>query len=86
MCSSCSASQHTNGLWRTYDPACIYCGARMIQQLGKLRTPSSAQITERRRNELAIWVAHGHDEATLRTLAKGKELAYAPVAETKRKR
>ena len=56
----------------------------MIQQLGKLRTPTSQQITERRRNELAIWMAMGHSEAEIRALAKGKELAYAPV-ETKRK-
>ena len=84
MCSSCSASQLTSGLWNTYDPACLYCGARLIQQLGKLRTSSSQQISQRRRNELAIWVAQGHSEAEIRALAKGKELAYAP--EKKRKR
>ena len=78
-CTTCSTSRLTSGIWHTYDPSCLYCGARLLQQLGKLRTPTSEQIAQRRRNELEIWVAQGHPEADLRALAKGKELAYAPV-------
>lgn len=62
---------------RLFNPACLHCGARMIQMLGTLRLPPE-QIAQRRRNELAIWVEHGHSEAQIRALSKG-ELAIGPA-------
>ena len=62
---------------RTYTPACLYCGARLIQALGKLRQPRE-EIAERRRKVLADWIAHGHPEADLRALAKCDALPLAP--------
>jgi len=71
---------------RTYTPACLWCGARLIQALGKLRRPRE-EIAERRRKVLADWMAHGHSEAELRALAKGDALPLAPESsEQPRKR
>jgi len=80
-CSDCKAASETSGLWPQHNPACIFCGARLIQRLGKLRTPSSEQITARRKAVLAEWMAHGHSETQLRALVKGP----LAVAEGKRK-
>lgn len=57
--------------YRLFDPACLYCGARIIQHLGTLMITTS-ECSQRRRENLADWVAMGHDEAQIRTLAKGK--------------
>ena len=62
-----------------FNPACIYCGARIIQRLGTLQIPQS-QRTSRRRTELAIWLAHGHNEAQIRALVCGP-LALEPLPE-----
>jgi hypothetical protein len=43
----------------------------MIQQIGKLRTPTSDQITARRKTVLAEAIAWGHSEELIRKLAKG---------------
>lgn len=52
-----------------YDPACLWCGARLIRKLGAMSRPR-AEITARRTNVLADWMALGHEEAELRRLAK----------------
>ena len=63
-----------------FSPACIHCGARLIQRIGKLPIPQSS-CTARRKAVLADWMAHGHDEATIRALVKGP-LAIGPVEAT----
>lgn len=60
-----------------YTPACIWCGARLIQSLGRKSRPRE-EIVERRRTVLADWMAHGHSEAELRRLAKLDALPLAP--------
>jgi hypothetical protein len=53
-----------------FSPACLWCGARLIQRLGAL--PRTRQeIATRRRAVLTDWMAYGHSEAELRSLAKG---------------
>lgn len=56
--------------YRSFCPSCLHCGARLIQRLGKLQIPES-ECRERRRAVLADWMAMGHSEQALRTLAKG---------------
>ena len=80
-CTDCKAAKETSGLWPQHNPACLHCGARLIQRLGKVRTPTSEQITARRKVVLADWIAHGHSEQELRALVKGP----LAVAEVKRK-
>lgn len=65
-----------------FDPACLYCGARLIQRLGTLRMRPRDEIIARRRKVLADWVAMGHSEADLRALAASKTPALAPIADT----
>lgn len=77
-CTDCKAAKETNGLWNQFDsPKCPYCTARLIQRIGKLRTPTSDGISARRRAVLADAVAWGHLEAEIRKLAKGP-MAVAP--------
>lgn len=72
MCTDCKAAKETAGLWAQFNsPGCLWCTARLIQRLGKLRTPTTDAITARRRVVLADAVAWGHDEALIRKLAKG---------------
>lgn len=78
MCADCKAATITQGCWRQFNaPACIFCSARMIQQIGKLRTPTSEQITARRKVVLAEAIAWGHSEELIRKLVKGP-MAVSP--------
>lgn len=71
-CPSCQAAEETKGLWRQYNsPQCPFCTARLIQQIGKCRSPTSDEITARRRVVLQDAVAYGHQEAEIRALTKG---------------
>ena len=76
-CSTCALE---NPLWPMYDsPKCIYCTARLIQSLDKLRSPTSSGIAVRQRVVLQDAVAYGHSETEIRRLAKLKALAFEPV-------
>jgi hypothetical protein len=79
-CQDCSAARETSGLWRLFDPKCLHCGARLIQQIGQLPIPPS-DITRRRRAVLADWIAQGHAEKDIRELVRGP-LALEPVTKS----
>ncbi len=84
-CRDCSAAAETKGHWRLFNtPQCLYCTARLIQQIGKLASPSTDAITARRRAAIADAVAFGLSEQEIRDLAALKEMALQPV-EVKRK-
>lgn len=78
-CHRCAIAR-TFPEYNLFTPACIYCGARLIQRLGQLSRPPS-EITARRRAVLADWMAHGHSEQALRQLAKGP-MAIGPARPT----
>ena len=61
-----------------YNPACIHCGARLIQWLQRKCTSSRADRAERCRSALSMWMAYGHSEDEIRKLAKAKQWAVAP--------
>lgn len=85
-CSDCAASRICSGHHRLFNPACIYCGGRLIQAISRARkgiTP--AEITQRRRVVLADWMAAGHPEQELRDLAKSKSPALQPEQTKERK-
>jgi len=69
--------------YRMFSPACLHCGARIIQLLGRMPIAQS-ECTRRRRENLADWVAWGHSEAEIRRLVKGP-LAIAPEPEQPKK-
>lgn len=76
ICPRCQIATLCPG-YQLFNPACLYCGARLIQTLGHLQIPRE-QIVQRRRAALASWVDYGHSEAQIRALAKGK-LAIEPT-------
>jgi hypothetical protein len=69
-CTHCQQARETAGAHRFFSPTCLWCGARLIQAIGRLQIAVS-QSVERRRKVLADWMAMGHAEQELRTLAKG---------------
>jgi len=75
-CSECAAAR-MHPMSGLFDPACLYCGARLIQRIGKLAIAQS-DATARRRVALADWLTFGHDEARIRALVKGP-LAIEPI-------
>ena len=77
-CTSCQASRETNGLWNIFDPACLFCGARLIRKIGRLQL-NATESTARKRAVLVDWLALGHSEIEIRRLAKSEEMALAPV-------
>lgn len=76
-CQCCNATREAPA-HRMFNPACLHCGARLIQRLGTLQRPRE-EIVARRRQVLADWMAMGHPEADLRRLAKGP-VPLAPVS------
>jgi hypothetical protein len=82
-CSDCMASRATSGLWKTFDPLCVFCGARLIQAIGRLQIPAS-EATKRRKAVLADWLKYGHAEKELRALVRGPA-ALEPETKERRK-
>lgn len=93
-CHECQRARETAGQCTWYSPACLWCGARLIQRLGTLQRPRD-EITARRQKVLADWVAYGHADSSLRSLAKqpgcyepdgqGSATASAPPRSGKRR-
>lgn len=75
LCKPCQIAR-TVPTYPFFNLGCLHCGARIIQHLATLPIVPS-QVAERRRENLAHWVAFGHSEADLRALAKGP-LAIGP--------
>jgi hypothetical protein len=77
MCADCEASRINAGHWRLFDPRCLWCGVRILQQIPKF-CGTTAEASQRRKAALAVWVERGHAEKVIRSLVDGP-LAYAPV-------
>jgi hypothetical protein len=80
-CECCTASRETNGVYRLFDPKCIYCGARLIQKIGKLQIAAS-EARDRRKAVLGDWCSYGHSEKAIRALVRGPA-ALEPVERRK---
>lgn len=83
MCDTCDQARAAP-LHPMFCPACLHCGARLIQRLGHLPR-SRDEIKARRQAVLRDWMAFGHAEEDLRALAKGP-LPLAPPAARRGKR
>lgn len=68
-CPNCKTAKDFPA-YRLFSPACMYCGARLIQSLSRL-TISASECKARRQAVLADWVAHGHSEQAIRSLVAG---------------
>jgi len=67
-CSECQ-SITVAPKWNRYDPSCIYCGARLLRQIGTLDIPKE-MIQKRRTKVLTDWVKQGHNEDQIRNLLR----------------
>lgn len=78
-CACCQAARELmpHAAYPNYDPACLWCGARLIQRWGAYRHLGREEIARRRRSTLTTWIKYGHSELELRRLAKGPA-ALAP--------
>lgn len=64
--------------YRKHNPACLHCGARVIQWLQRKSQRGQSEVRERCREMLALWMRHGHPEVDLRAMAKEKTWAVRP--------
>lgn len=69
MCTQCNTAREFAG-YRLFSPACLYCGARLIQHLGQLPIAAS-ECKARRQTVLKDWLSYGHREDELRALLNG---------------
>lgn len=84
ICDNCKVARDFPE-YRLFNPACLYCGARMLQRLGRLSIPLS-ECTQRRREALAVWVKRGHSEPEIRRLYKGPPALQPDAPKPKKKR
>ena len=78
MCSNCDIAR-TYPEYQLFDPACLWCGVRIIQRATSFQLAASV-VSARRTENLRIWVEQGHSEAEIRALVKGP-LALAPTGQ-----
>ena len=83
MCADCDAARDTRGHWFRFDPLCLWCGARLIQQIQKLQRPREERAN-RCRTVLADWMSYGHAERELRELAASGSMPLAPPGQPDR--
>ena len=76
MCECCQNAR-IGPAYATHDPACIFCGARLIWKIQRKPIPRDQKI-ERCRKVLQDWLHYGHSEAELRKLAKLEALPLEP--------
>ena len=68
-CGQCQAFRLDES-HKLFNPACLHCGARLIQHQQRCSTQPKETIAKRCRWTLAEWMARGHAEQALRELAK----------------
>lgn len=78
LCVECSRARESGFMWRMYDPACLWCGARYLQALGRRQLGESV-IRSRRSHVLDVWHAQGHSREELRSLAKATAMPMQPL-------
>ena len=84
-CECCNAARECGNFGRLFDSLkCVYCAARLIQRIGKMKI-GIAECTARRKTVLADSVAVGLDEDLIRTLVKGFMALEPEVFKGKRK-
>lgn len=77
-CDCCEAAR-SNAWHSLFDPACLWCGARLIQCIRRLKgIRPRDELTARCQVVIRDWVAYGHAESELRALCDGP-MAVQPI-------
>lgn len=79
-CDDCNNAKESP-LWSLYSLGCIYCGARLIQNLQRLGLPADERKA-RVGKVAADWVAWGHSGPELKRLASGLYPSLPPAPES----
>lgn len=80
-CEDCAIRRDTNPAWRRYDPACVHCGARLVQTIRGLRgIRPRDELVNRVKTVMDDWTAMGHDLQVLRDLISGPP-ALQPIGQ-----
>lgn len=78
MCEDCRRATAGPG-WRLYDPACLWCGARLIQSIQNLKgRVSPVRIEQRVKHVLLGWTHYGHNSQELLAMANEPNLPLQP--------
>ena len=85
VCECCQRAREGPG-YTLFDPACLFCGARLIWRIQRLLQRPREERIARCRQALADWMEHGHSEAEIRRLAKLEEMPIAELSIEPRKR
>lgn len=78
-CPCCQQARDYPTVAMQHVTTCLQCGARLIQLIKRYELAAS-ETQARCKAVAADWIAAGHDEATLRELAKRTELATDGLA------
>lgn len=78
-CEDCAGARASPEHHRRYDPRCLWCGARYVQQLRRLELPKK-ELDAWRVRVMDDWEKFGHDRMRLRELAMAKALPVEPSA------
>jgi hypothetical protein len=73
-CEECAAARLYPG-HRRFELKCLWCGARLIQSIKRLESPTKEERSARCKAVLADWLKYGHSEEEIRALADAKEPA-----------
>lgn len=80
LCECCQRA--TEGpAYPMFDPACLWCGARLIWRIQRLQIGRS-DASVRCRTVLQDWLQYGHSEMEIRRLAKLSDAPIAPELST----
>jgi hypothetical protein len=67
-CNCCSIARDFP-TYKSFNPACIFCGARILMSIG-MRRIGVTECRMRRTAMLKVWVDWGHSEMEIRQLFK----------------
>lgn len=79
-CECCQRAQEGPG-YSMFDPACHFCGARLIWRIQRLQI-GREEARGRCRKVLNDWLQYGHSESEIRRLAKLDALPLEPELST----
>lgn len=79
-CDCCDKAR-VGPVYPMFDPACLWCGARLIWRIQRLPIAREGRI-KRCRVALQDWLQYGHSEAEIRRLVKLDAMPVAPELST----
>ncbi len=79
-CEDCQASREAPA-HALHCPTCLWCGARLLWKLARLKTRPPKEIKQRQTRVFNDWLRYGHGQEALRALASGEEMPLQPIGQ-----